>query len=42
MSSIALGKNAADMAFAINAVEMLLTRSVDTFVCLANDSDFTQ
>lgn len=41
MPSVALGKNAADIALAVDAIEMLLTRPMDTFVILANDSDFT-
>lgn len=41
MPSIIPGKNAADIALAIDAVELLWTRNIDTFVLIASDSDFT-
>lgn len=40
MPSLVNGKNAADIALAIDAIEMLLTRKLDTFVLVGNDSDF--
>jgi uncharacterized protein (TIGR00288 family) len=41
MPKLVPGKNATDIALAIDAVEVLLTRSVDTFVLIVNDADFT-
>lgn len=41
MPSVAPRKNATDIALAIDAVEMLLTRRIETFVLVASDSDFT-
>lgn len=41
MPSVAPGKNATDIALAIDAVGMLLTRRIETFVLVASDSDFT-
>ena len=40
MPSIAPGKNGTDIALAIDAVEILFTRRIDTFVVVSNDSDF--
>ncbi|WP_193337172.1 NYN domain-containing protein [Devosia beringensis] len=41
MPSIVPGKNAADIALAIDAVELLLTRNIDTYVLVVSDADFT-
>lgn len=41
MPSVAPGKNATDIALTIDAVEMLLTRRIETFVLITSDSDFT-
>lgn len=41
MPSLVPGKNATDIALAIDAIEMVLTRRIDTFVFIASDSDFT-
>lgn len=41
MPSIIPGKNATDIALAIDAVELLLTRYIDAFVLVASDADFT-
>jgi len=35
------GKNATDIAIAIDAMDILYTRSVDTFCIMTSDSDFT-
>jgi hypothetical protein len=40
MPSVAPGKNASDIALSIDAVELLLTRQIETFVLIASDSDF--
>jgi len=40
MPSMAPGKNGTDIALSIDAVEILLTRHIDTFVIVTNDSDF--
>lgn len=41
MPSLVPGKNATDIALAIDAIEVLLTRSLDTFVLIVSDADFT-
>lgn len=38
--SVAPGKNATDIALTIDAMEILPTHCIDTFVLIANDSDF--
>ena len=40
MPSIAPGKNATDIALAIDAIELLLANKIDTFVIVSSDSDF--
>jgi len=41
LPSVAAGKNGTDIALAIDATELLLTRRYDSFVIVANDADFT-
>ena len=41
MPSLIPGKNATEIALAIDAVEVLLTNKFDTFVLLVSDADFT-
>ncbi|GEM_PF-1693021 len=41
MHSVALGKNAADIALTIEAIDLLHTRKLDTFVLVTSDTDFT-
>lgn len=41
MPSVVRGKNATDIALTIDAIELLLTRDIEKFVLVANDSDFT-
>lgn len=40
MPNMARGKNAADVALTVDAVEVLLTRKIDTFVLIVSDTDF--
>lgn len=40
MPSVAPKKNATDIALSIDAVEIMLTRRIDTFVIISSDSDF--
>lgn len=41
LPSLAAAKNATDIALAIDATELLLSRRYDSFVLVANDADFT-
>lgn len=41
LPSVAPGKNATDIALTIDAIEILLTKPLDTFVIIASDADFT-
>ncbi|WP_158541707.1 NYN domain-containing protein [Pelagibacterium lacus] len=41
MPTLVPGKNASDIALAIDAIELLLTHKIDIFVLIASDSDFT-
>ena len=41
LGSLVPGKNAADIALAIDAIEVLLTCEIDIFVIVASDVDFT-
>lgn len=40
MPNMTRGKNAADVALTVDAVEVLLTREIDTFVLIVSDTDF--
>ena len=40
MPSLAPGKNGTDIALAIDAVEMLFTRRIDTFMFVTGHADF--
>lgn len=40
LPSMTPGRNATDIAWTIDAVELLLTHDIDVFVLVANDTDF--
>lgn len=40
MPTLVPGKNASDVALTIDAIELLLSRKIDTFVLIASDTDF--